>query len=221
VLEVLGRFAPRCVFDVGANAGAWTHLARGSVPNAEIHCFEIVPDTARELERNVAALPGVTINAVGMSDRPGTVTVRFYPGASELSGIDPMVLDEPAETRECPVTTGDKYCGEHGIAGIDLLKVDVEGAEREVLTGFSQMLAERRIGAVQFEYGLVNIRSHVLLADFHELFESVGFVVGKIFPDAVDFRAYDIGRDEDFTGPNYLAVQRDRADLIDALRGPA
>jgi FkbM family methyltransferase len=220
VLQVLGRFAPRCVFDVGANAGAWTRLARSSAPGAEIHCFEIVPDTARDLQRNVGALPGVTVNAVGMSDRAGTVSARFYPGASELSGIDPLVVDQPSETRECSVTTGDLYCTEHGIDGIDLLKVDVEGAEREVLKGFSQMLAERRIAAVQFEYGLVNIRSHVLLADFHELFESAGFVVGKIFPDGVDFRAYDMERDEDFTGPNYLAVQRDREDLIDALRGP-
>jgi FkbM family methyltransferase len=221
VLEVLGRSAPRCFFDVGANAGAWTQLARGSVPSADVHCFEIVPDTARDLERNVAALPGVTVNAVGMSDRAGTVSVRFYPGASELSGIDPLPLDEPSETRECPVTTGDLYCRDNGIDRIDLLKVDVEGAEREVLRGFSQMLAERSIAAVQFEYGLVNIRSHVLLADFHELFESAGFVVGKIFPDGVDFRAYEMERDEDFTGPNYLAVQREREDLIDALRGSA
>ena len=149
------------------------------------------------------------------------MSVRFYPGSSELSGIDPLVLDEPSETRECPVTTGDLYCSEHGIERIDFLKVDVEGAEREVLNGFSRMLDERRITAVQFEYGLVNIRSHVLLADFHELFESAGFAVGKIFPDGVDFRAYEIQRDEDFTGPNYLAVQRERQDLIDALRGTA
>lgn len=32
------------------------------------------------------------------------------------------------------------------------------------------------------------------------------YAVGKIYPDYVDFRDYDLG-DEDFLGPNYLASQ--------------
>lgn len=219
VLQVLGRFAPRCIFDVGANVGQWTQLAHGASPDAEIHCFEIVPDTARILERNVAGLPGITVNAVGLSDRSGTVDVRFYPDAPKLSGIDPLGQGLPSATRHASVTTGDAYCSERGIDSVDLVKVDVEGAEGKVLEGFSRMLGEGRIASVQFEYGLVNIRTHLLLADFHELFESAGFSVGKVFPNGVEFRSYEIGRDEDFAGPNYLAVRRDREELIDALRG--
>lgn len=123
------------------------------------------------------------------------------------------------ELRECSLTTGDFYCAKRGIDHIDLLKLDVEGAESTVLKGFSRMLEEARIAAVQFEYNFAAIRSHFLLSDFYDLFEPAGFVVGKIFPDAVEFRAYDIYRDEDFLGPNYLAVRRDRRDLIGALRG--
>jgi len=57
---------------------------------------------------------------------------------------------------------------------------------------------------VQFEYGRVNILTHFLLRDFYELFARFGYVVGKIYPDHVDFRSYDLG-DEDFLGPNYFA----------------
>jgi FkbM family methyltransferase len=220
VLEVLGRFSPNCIFDVGANVGTWTQLAHGAAPTAEIHCFEIVPDTAGTLQQAVGGLRGVTVNAIGVGDRPGSVTVHHYPERPIWSGIEP--LDRSSfrmELRECSLTTGDIYCGERGIDQIDLLKVDVEGAEPIVLKGFSRMLDEARVAAVQFEYGFGNIRSHFLLSDFYDFFESAGFAVGKIFPDAVEFRAYDIYRDEDFLGPNYLAVRRDRRELIDALRG--
>ena len=47
-----------------------------------------------------------------------------------------------------------------------------------------------------------------ILRDFHTLFAEHGYVVGKLFPDHVDFRAYDL-KDEDFLGPNYLACAAD------------
>ena len=42
--------------------------------------------------------------------------------------------------------------------------------------------------------------------------------LGKIFPDHVAFKDYEY-RDEDFYGPNYLAVHRSHGALIDALKG--
>jgi hypothetical protein len=88
------------------------------------------------------------------------------------------------------------------------LKLDVEGAEHLVLQGLDEALSERRIRFVQFEYGRVNILTRFLLRDFYTLFATHGYVVGKIFPDHVDIRDYDLN-DEDFLGPNYLACRGD------------
>ena len=52
----------------------------------------------------------------------------------------------------------------------------------------------------------------------HELLGSHGYAVGKIYPDYVEFRDYSLD-DEDFVGPNYLAVRRERAGWIDRLAG--
>lgn len=41
------------------------------------------------------------------------------------------------ERREVPCTTLDRICADNGVATIHFLKIDVEGAEREVLEGFS------------------------------------------------------------------------------------
>ncbi len=89
---------------------------------------------------------------------------------------------------------------------VDFLKLDVEGAEHLVLEGLENQLREQRVRFVQFEYGRVNILTHFLLRDFYQLFAKHGYVVGKIYPDHVDFREYDLN-DEDFVGPNYLACR--------------
>ena len=71
---------------------------------------------------------------------------------------------EHSERRQVEVQTGDAYCTRHRIERIDLLKIDVEGAEHLVLRGFERMLHERRIEVIQFEYGLANIYTHHLFA---------------------------------------------------------
>ena len=96
---------------------------------------------------------------------------------------------------------------------MDFLKLDVEGAEHLVLQGLDESLQNGRIRFVQFEYGRVNILTHFLLRDFYQLFRGYGYAVGKIYPDYVEFRDYDL-RDEDFLGPNYLACRVEDEALV-------
>jgi FkbM family methyltransferase len=214
VLERLASGLTPCAFDVGANRGEWTRTAARHLPGAQIHAFEIVPDTAAELADAVDGLPGVTVAPVGLSDSEGELRIRYYPSASAGSGAHEFPVDVPFEWRNCPVTTGDLYCKAHEIKRVGFLKIDVEGSEQRVLRGFSQMLRDGAIDVIQFEYGFVNIYSQTLLKDFYEQLESFGYAVGKIYPMYVDFRSYDPYRDEDFLGPNYLAVRTGRKDLI-------
>jgi hypothetical protein len=107
----------------------------------------------------------------------------------------------------CPAKRGDEYAKDQGIERIDLLKIDVEGAEHLVLEGLDALLASGNIDVIQFEYGMVNIITHFLLRDFYQFFESQGYLVSKLFPDHVDFRNYEL-EDEKFRGPNYVAVRK-------------
>ena len=209
----------RCIFDVGANEGDWILGVAPLVPHAALHCFELVPDTAAKLaERTYALGDRVHINAVGLSDAPGTVDVRIYPGFSE--GASAAGFEHPgmlSRQQACEVIAGDAYCEEHAVERIDLLKIDTEGLDLQVLRGFDQMLSSGAVGVVQFEYGLANISSRAFLADFHTFLEEREFVVGKIWPRAVAFREYNPRTDENFRGRNYLAVHRQREDLITRL----
>lgn len=218
LLSRLVDFDPKVVFDVGANEGDWSVLVRQILPAADLHAFEVVDETYRKLVAKVGPGPKFFANPFGLSNESGHIQIHVYGRSNRLSSYLPYPHGDH-EVIPCPVMAGGAYLLEKGIEHIDLLKVDVEGAERLVLNGFEEALCEHRIDVVQFEYGKASILSHYLLRDYYQLFEQRGYSVGKLFPDGVEFRDYSLD-DEDFRGPNYVACRNTRPDMIEALRAP-
>jgi FkbM family methyltransferase len=221
VLEVIRRHAPvGTVIDVGANVGDWTAAAARTFPNAVVHAFEIVPATSVELECRVGNLANVRINRIGLSDADGEIKVfcssRDSQLASGIPGVTEAFHHDTPKSVLAPVTTGAAYCSEQAIEQIGILKIDVEGMEDRVLAGFLSRFEAGAIRVVQFEYGYVNAATGFLLKDFYQFFRAFDMVVGKIYPDHVDFREYRF-QHEDFLGPNFLAVHSSCQDLIEAL----
>ena len=216
LLNRLAAFRPSTIFDIGANVGDWSELAHQAIPNAQIHSFEIIEGTYAELQERLSNRTGVQLNNFGLSDKSGTITMRLFDSSN---GLASHVAFPHGSYREavCSVRRGDEYMRDNGIERVDFLKIDVEGAEHLVLNGFGKAIDSGQIDVIQFEYGKVNILTHFLLRDFYEFLEARGYSVGKLFPYHVDFRAYRF-EDEDFSGPNYVAVRKARSDIIDVLR---
>lgn len=222
VLERMARTGLHHVFDVGANRGEWSAELLRFSPEAEIHCFEIVPTTAEHCRKRFADNPRITVNDVGLADHEGTIDVSFWPEDDRWSSTVPGVAaihGGNTQTIAAKIITGDAYLNHSGIAQIDLLKLDVEGAEDSVLKGFSWALSTGRIAAIQFEYGLGNLASRFFLSDYYAML-GTRFVIGRIFPDGVEFKDFE-PTDEHLTLSNYLAVRRDRTDIIALLAARA
>ena len=131
-------------FDIGANIGWYTTLFGVRCPHGHSHAFEPEPGVFAELSTN-CALNGlgstVTLNNLGVSDRAGTTTIyRFAELPHGHSSLAPGLGTSPEGTA-CQVTTLDQYRAERGIERIDLIKVDVEGAELLVLNGADGVLS--------------------------------------------------------------------------------
>lgn len=219
VLNRLSGHDIKVVFDVGANKGEYTAACLSRFPNATIHAFEIVPATFEKLAAG-ATSPRIKLNSFGLANSSGRLSINYNPhddGSSSLvegSSIHPGTWQKV----EVDVVTGDDYCADQKVDSIDLLKIDVEGAENLVLEGFSKSFGSGRISSVQFEFGMVNIYSKFLLKDFWEFFRKHGFALGPIMPKGVDFKEYD-SRHETFQGPpNFLAVHESKPKLIDAVK---
>jgi FkbM family methyltransferase len=219
VLDRLSTTGIKNVFDVGANKGEYTNACLSRFPAATIHAFEIAPPTYQKLTQNVSS-ERVKFNKFGLSNTEGYFELNYNPDDDGSSSLveGSSIHDGMWQRIKVDVTTGDKYCKDSGVKSIDLLKVDVEGAEHLVLDGFSQSFASGVISSVQFEFGMVNIYSKFLLKDFWELFSKHGFVVGPVMPNGVDFKDYNT-RDEDFQGPpNFFAVHKSKLNIIKAVR---
>jgi FkbM family methyltransferase len=227
LFDRLRPFKPRVVFDVGANVGDWSTAILKRIPEAVIHAFEIAPATFARLAPNTTSWGNrIIINAIGLSDKEGETTLYYTPNNDTASSTLSPELTAAAnhqvqhvEVMAAPTTTGDIYMRKHGIEHIDVLKIDVEGAELSVLHGFSDAFAAGAIDLVQFEYGMVGLRTRIFLEDFYEFFTAHGFAVGKLFPNGVGFKPYEL-IDEDFIGLNFIACHRDRSDIIAAIGCP-
>jgi FkbM family methyltransferase len=206
-------------FDVGSYAGQWAKLVLDLNDQARVHCFEVVEHLADQLERELADHQNAIVNRVGLWSDDGTLTGTFVDHLPTMSSLVREVWQYTGEdsTRfDVTVERGDKYCADVGVTHIDFLKVDVEGAELEVLHGFDELLRGGHVDVVQFEYGPLTLAAKHSLHDFHALFAEAGMVLGKIYPRYVRLlHRYYPGLD-DFRWANYVAV---RPAVVERLRG--
>lgn len=127
------------VFDCGANIGTYTLFCAKHAPQAQVHAFEPLRVNLDRLSRNIAlnGLHNITTVPKGVSAAPGEADIFF---GQKNSGASLFRSDLPNKER-IALTTIDAYCEEQGIAAIDVLKIDVEGAEALALQGARNVLA--------------------------------------------------------------------------------
>jgi len=129
--------------DVGANVGFYTLCLAKRASRGGIHSFEPVPLNYHVLALNVLAnrLTNVVINDCAVGDANGEVDFCIAQDGAFSSLID-TGRKTVIETTKISMVTLDSYCSEHNLPRIDILKVDVEGAEPAVLRGAEGLLAD-------------------------------------------------------------------------------
>lgn len=215
VLKRISRLNPAVIFDVGANVGEYAELTRQACPQGKIFSFEPVDSTFKELESNLLKKKIENILAIkkGLYKEDKLITINIYPGHEHasihnLKGVSYSAVDQ----NTIEVVRGDNLLKEFALDSVDLLKLDIEGAEMDALQGFENTFRNKKVRAVQFEYGYINITSKVLLSDYYDFFNSFGYIVGKIYPKRVEFREYAF-KHEDFIGPNFIAIHSSDLEL--------
>lgn len=132
---------PGMVFvDAGANQGELTLIAAKRVPRGRVVAFEPVPANADRLRDNVArnGFANVTVVAAGLSRAAGRAT--FFGEGGDGARNEGATSLFPAAGRDRPagqadLTTLDDAVRALGLTALDVLKIDVEGAELAVLEG--------------------------------------------------------------------------------------
>lgn len=175
-------YKPLCIFDVGSNKGQFLGMLVDGLEGRNIpfhaHAFEPSRHTYEILYENFKGYSNITLNNFGLGKENGTCELFYNEIGSGLASLYKRRLDhfgiDFKYSETVAIQTLDNYCTEHSIDRIDLLKLDVEGHELEVLTGGSQMFAERKIKMVTFEFGGCNIDSRTYFQDFWYFFQKNG-----------------------------------------------
>ena len=218
VLKKLAAFNPQVIIDGGANIGDYSRRAGNLAKNCRIYSFEPVKDTFNLLVSNLKDQKNIIPLNKGFYSENCIKKINLFPSHTHSSLYDIQGLSyNPVNTTEIELITGDSFLEENGIDTIDLLKLDLEGAEYDALVGFENALKWGKIKLIQFEFGYINITTKKLLIDYYKFFDTFNYRVGKIFPKTVEFRKYEF-KYEDFLGPNYIAVKKSETGLIERLK---
>ena len=164
------------VFDIGANAGFYTLLASVLVgPQGRVFAFEPDPRNVRYLKEHlwINRIKNVSVVEAAVADSDGTANFDAGPNlsmghlaADGCIAVRTVCLDAMVQSGELPAP--------------DYIKVDVEGAEVQVLHGASKVLSDR--------HPVIFLATHG--EDLHqrccEILKSLGYDVEPIPGPALD-----------------------------------
>jgi FkbM family methyltransferase len=201
------------VMDVGANVGQYTLVAAHRVgPEGQVHAFEPTPHLAEQVLRNLRlnALDNATVNAVAVSDAAGTAALHFV--EPDDPGENSIVCASPgASSIEVPTITLDGYAAGHGLARVDVIKMDIEGAEPLALRGAAGLLSGGEAPVLVLELNPKTLAHAGTTPDeFLALLASFGYAFHTL-------AAYSVHTHDPYV--NGLAFRPDHLSRFPALRG--
>ena len=143
--------------DVGANIGYFSLLARSLVGGSgRVIAFEPNPRLRTKLADAVAAagLKGVVVHPIGLSDHEGELTLHLPPKAAGNENASMIEWEDSEGWEHVPVRVRrlDAVLAESGVDFVDLMKIDVEGHERQAFEGLGDRLGDGSIGRILCEF---------------------------------------------------------------------
>jgi FkbM family methyltransferase len=147
IFELLGKDNPT-ILEIGCHDGETTVWFLEEFPSATIHCFDPDPRALKKFQRRIGDDPRVHLHGCAIGAQQGRM--KFHQSSSREDGQEwdasgslmapknhlqeyPWVVFD--EEIEVEVRTLDSVCDDHGIADIDLIWIDVQGAERLAILG--------------------------------------------------------------------------------------
>ena len=146
------------IFDVGACHGSSIEDFRTIYPSSYIYSFEPFHDSFIGLKKLATGKENVEIFEVALSDLKGEM--KFYSNASCATNSLFKAVETNSFIDEHTIAVGegyvncitmDEFCETKNILEIDILKIDVQGAELKVLKGAKNLLAKKQIKLIYAE----------------------------------------------------------------------
>ncbi len=131
------------VLEAGANIGSETLLISKLASRGTVYCFEPNPYSFERLKINVSIneLKNVYSYDYALGESDSQIKFHIYPKGFCNSGMSSKYMETPI-THEITVEqkTVDTFISENKITKLDFIKMDIQGAEMDLITGASETL---------------------------------------------------------------------------------
>jgi FkbM family methyltransferase len=168
--------APLTIIDCGTNIGVSLLYFRTQAPNATITAFEPNPHTYQMVQTNVETNNlNVTIHPVGLGNKKTTAT--FYTDVNDLASQSGSTTGHLA-TKNYELTSlmvSIEPLSSYITGPVDILKLDVEGAEGAVIAELAASNALQHIKQIFIEYHFDGVHTMYPLGEMLSVLERAGF----------------------------------------------
>jgi FkbM family methyltransferase len=128
--------------DIGSNTGVYSLLVASKSSDIKVHAFDPIKLNTSLLSSSIDinSFSNITVNETCVGDYDGTVEFSISSDSAYSSILDSGRKSELKKVN-LPIVKLDTYAREMGLSKIDIVKIDVEGAEKLVILGASYILS--------------------------------------------------------------------------------
>lgn len=178
---------PEVIVDLGSNIGVSILYFRLRYPRARIYGFEPDPENYQRLQQHAHSLKGVQLQNMAVWSSDGQV--EFFTDSDWGSSSSIARRERRHSPTIAAAKTLDTILSELQVDQIDLLKFDIEGAEKDVFESFTGLeKVTELVGEVHLDIGDIDLQ------DFLRLFEETHVVcTHQLTPLRYLMTAHDAG----------------------------